>query len=104
MTIIVPEELENSIHAAVQSGHFASVDDAMTEAARLLLQQLQERQASAPPEASQDAHADVDSRPIWEVFQEISAGVPEQVWEAVPTDLSEEHDHYIYGTPKRSER
>jgi len=23
------------------------------------------------------------------------------VWDALPTDLSEQHDHYIYGTPKR---
>jgi len=40
-------------------------------------------------------------KPIWEVFQELSASVPDEVWDALPTDLSEQHDHYIYGTPKR---
>ena len=37
MTIHLPTDLESSIRAAVQSGRFASVDDAMAEAARLLL-------------------------------------------------------------------
>jgi Arc/MetJ-type ribon-helix-helix transcriptional regulator len=40
MTIIVPPEVEDSINAAVQSGYFASIDEAMTKAARLLLEQL----------------------------------------------------------------
>ena len=39
MTIHLPDELESSIQAAVQSGRFASVDDAMAEAVRLLLRQ-----------------------------------------------------------------
>ena len=33
MTIHLPPDIESSIQAAVHSGHFASVDDAMTEAA-----------------------------------------------------------------------
>lgn len=37
MTIHLPQNLESSILAAVQSGQFASVDEAMAEAARLLL-------------------------------------------------------------------
>jgi Arc/MetJ-type ribon-helix-helix transcriptional regulator len=37
MTIHLPKDVENSIEAAVHSGHFASVNDAMAEAARLLL-------------------------------------------------------------------
>jgi Arc/MetJ-type ribon-helix-helix transcriptional regulator len=47
MTIHLPHDLESSIQAAVQSGHFSSVDDAMTEAARLLLQRLDQ----VPPPA-----------------------------------------------------
>ena len=37
MTIHLPNDLETSIQAVVQSGRFASIDDAMAEAARLLL-------------------------------------------------------------------
>ena len=42
MTIQLPPHIESSIQAAVHSGHFASVDDAMAEAASLLLQRLKE--------------------------------------------------------------
>ena len=44
MTIHLPEELESSLRAEVLSGHFASLDDAMTEAARLLLGKLRQGQ------------------------------------------------------------
>jgi Arc/MetJ-type ribon-helix-helix transcriptional regulator len=37
MNIHLPSDLERSIRAEVASGHFASVDEAMAEAARLLL-------------------------------------------------------------------
>ena len=40
MTIHLPDELESSVQAAVQSGRFDSVDDAMAEAVRLLLREL----------------------------------------------------------------
>jgi Arc/MetJ-type ribon-helix-helix transcriptional regulator len=50
MTIHLPNELESSIQAVVRNGRFATVDDAMTEAARLLLRELaQGRQAGQPP-------------------------------------------------------
>ena len=39
MNIQLPDDLENSVRSLVNGGQFASVDDAMTEAARLLLKQ-----------------------------------------------------------------
>jgi Arc/MetJ-type ribon-helix-helix transcriptional regulator len=39
MTINLPKEVERSIRKAVQSGQFASIDEAMTKAASLLLKQ-----------------------------------------------------------------
>jgi Arc/MetJ-type ribon-helix-helix transcriptional regulator len=42
MTIHLPHDIESSIQAAVHSGHFSSVDEAMAKAARLLLQSLNE--------------------------------------------------------------
>ena len=48
MTIHLPNDLETSIEAVVHSGRFASVDDAMAEAARLLLQQIQHEQSPSP--------------------------------------------------------
>jgi Arc/MetJ-type ribon-helix-helix transcriptional regulator len=52
MTIHLPKELESSIEAAVNGGHFPSLDDAMAEAARLLLRDLKHR--PLPPAADAD--------------------------------------------------
>ena len=52
MTIHLPGELENRITAAVHSGRFASLDDAMAQAARLLLRDLGNR--PLPPAADTD--------------------------------------------------
>ena len=47
MTIQLPTHLESSIRAAVHSGRFASVDDAIAEAVRLLLSELARGQQTA---------------------------------------------------------
>lgn len=41
------------------------------------------------------------NRPIWEVIHEIMSDLPPEELATIPTDLSEEHDHYIYGLPKK---
>jgi hypothetical protein len=41
------------------------------------------------------------SKPIEEVIADIVADVPEAEWEKLPSDLSEQLDHYVYGLPKR---
>ncbi len=40
-------------------------------------------------------------KPIWQVAQEIMEDVPDEILNQLPTDGSSQHDHYIYGTPKR---
>ncbi len=65
---------------------------AQDEVASIVLQALQAKQS--PPESPQ--------RPIWEVADEIRKNVPEEEWAKMPTDGAAEHDHYIYGTPKRT--
>jgi hypothetical protein len=44
---------------------------------------------------------DVNRRPIWEIVEEVNAGLPADTWENVPTDGSINLDHYLYGTPKQ---
>jgi len=39
------------------------------------------------------------AKPVWEMIREIGAKVPETEWDQVPTDLSKELDHYLYGSP-----
>ena len=45
-----------------------------------------------PPEAS---------KPIWEQFIEAFKDVPDEELERLPIDGAAQHDHYIYGLPKR---
>jgi len=49
MTIHLPHDLESSIQAAVQGGRFASLNDAMAEAARLLLREIQQEHSTTTP-------------------------------------------------------
>lgn len=48
MTVHLPAEIETSLQAVVRSGRFMSVDEAMTEAARLLLRELELGRLSVP--------------------------------------------------------
>ena len=38
---------------------------------------------------------------LLEEVDRIFGDVPDEVWDQLPTDLSVNHDHYIYGLPKR---
>ncbi|WP_204103780.1 MULTISPECIES: DUF2281 domain-containing protein [Spirulina sp. CCY15215] len=40
-------------------------------------------------------------RPIWELFEEFTENIPEEILAQLPTDGAEKHDYYIYGTPKK---
>lgn len=50
MTIEIPIELKNSLLAAIDSGRFASLDDAMAEAVRILLRDQSTTTTSPPRE------------------------------------------------------
>ena len=77
--------------------------------------ELIDKVRALPPEKQQEAlrlldtlatgasseRTDVDRRPIWEVVDEINAGLPADTWENVPTDGSINLDHYLYGAPKQ---
>jgi hypothetical protein len=92
MTIQLPENLESSILAAVWGGRYATVDEAMTDAARLFVERLNQEQAGAIQPAC-------THKPIWEEFAEIAAGVPDEEWAKLPSDRAEQHDHYILARP-----
>jgi hypothetical protein len=80
-----------------------------------LQDQLIDKVRALPPEKQQealrlldilatDASAErraVDRRAVWEVVDEINAGLPADTWENVPTDGSINLDHYLYGAPKK---
>lgn len=77
--------------------------------------QLIDKVRALPPDKQQEAlrlidtlasgtssqRTDVARKPIWEVVDEINAGLPADTWESVPTDGSINLDHYLYGAPKQ---
>jgi hypothetical protein len=77
--------------------------------------QLIDKVRALPPDKQQEAlrlletlatgasseGTDVARKPIWEVVDEINAGLPADTWENVPTDGSINLDHYLYGAPKK---
>jgi len=47
--------------------------------------------------------ADHPRRHISDVFREIMSDVPAEAFERLPRDGASEHDHYLYGSPKRNQ-
>ena len=50
---------------------------------------------------SDHAPAPTARQPIWEALIEASLEIPDEELDLLPTDGAAQHDHYIYGTPKR---
>lgn len=71
-------------------------DKAVREAVKAFLERSAEQAETNGPTSPEQA------RPIWEVFEDIMSDVPQEVLDALPTDAAEQHDHYIYGLPKKS--
>jgi hypothetical protein len=63
-------------------------------------QQLEE---TIQTETTSDTAYDSTARPLWELVVEIGAQVPDEEWAKVPSDLSKNVDHYLYGAPKDDE-
>ncbi len=96
MTIHLPPRLEDPILAAVHSGRYASLDDAMTEAASMLVERLEREQTVAKQPKAAPAH-----KPIWEEIEELASGIPDEEFLKLPVDGTEQLDHYVYGLPTR---
>jgi len=37
----------------------------------------------------------------WEIASKLMVGIPDKAWDKVPSDLSINVDHYLYGAPKQ---
>jgi Arc/MetJ-type ribon-helix-helix transcriptional regulator len=92
MTIHVSKDVESSIEAAVRNGRFPSVEDAITAAWTAF---------DAPTQAPETAPPDPLS--ILEMVDELRKRVPPEEFAKLPTDGAKQLDHYLYGTPKRTD-
>ena len=50
----------------------------------------------------QEALAEASQRPIWDIAQELTRDMTDEEILQLPPDGAEQHDHYIYGIPKRT--
>ena len=89
MTIHLPNDLEASIQAAVQNGRFASVDDAMAEAARLLLCTILQQPQPSPTRTA--APAD----PLLGIWRD----APDEIDEIVAEAMQRRRDEPLRAIP-----
>jgi Arc/MetJ-type ribon-helix-helix transcriptional regulator len=80
MTIHLPPHIESSIQAAVHDGRYATFDDAMTEAATLLVQRLEQEQGQTKPTEAATA---VPSDPLLGIWRDAPDEIDEIVAEAM---------------------
>jgi hypothetical protein len=45
---------------------------------------------------------EVDPEPFWRAFTHRMHSLPDEVFTSLPADGASEHDHYLYGSPKRT--
>ena len=84
----------------------AKLEDQLIDKVRALPPNKQQEALRLLDNLAGDASAEsngtgLNRRPIWEVVDEINAGLPADTWENVPTDSAINLDHYLYGAPKQ---
>lgn len=72
----------------------------LSEAGRRALDQAADREGVEAMEPSPSTTPLADS--LLAMVEEVRAMAPPEAWDAVPPDLAVNHDHYLYGAPKRT--
>lgn len=92
MTITVDATYEDGVLKPVQPLPFAEHEKVRLTVEPQAAAQDQGKSAGATPQP-----------PIWERIVALTADAPIEELEKPPIDGASQHDHYIYGTPKRPE-
>ena len=96
MPISLPPDLDARIQQEVARAGYRSPDEVIRKALDAL---DAEEQHEAPPPAKGKKGPAV---PLWQRFQNAVGSIPEEELATLPPDGASEHDHYLYGMPKRS--
>jgi hypothetical protein len=70
-----------------------ALPDGKQEEVLALVEALLDKEQLVGPESTR--------RPIGEIFEELSSQISFEEWAELPQDGAEQHDHYLYGSPKR---
>ena len=92
MKISLSPDVERLIAERVESGRYHSADEVVREGLELL-QEREKEMRRAPSNGASDFTA---------AFENIARDIPDNDWDTIPTDLSKNLDHYLYGGQKTS--
>jgi Ribbon-helix-helix domain len=75
----------------------------IAQALEALQAHVRHEQIIGEANGSTEEETAVPQRPasVLDIFCAARAAIPEETWDTLPPDLATQHDHYIYGTPKR---
>lgn len=96
MSISLSPDLDDRIQQKVIRAGYRTPDEVVRKALDAL--DAQEQQKAYQPGTVKKKPA----VPIWQRFQEAARAIPEEELASLPPDGASEHDHYLYGLPKRS--
>ena len=94
MSVPLSEEFDRFVRDQVATGRYGSEEEVVRDVRACLQERAQARPAA--PDA-----APVPGETLDELIDRLTADVPDEEWARLPTDGAEQHDHYLYGTPKR---
>lgn len=94
MPISLPPDLAERVQKKMNAAPYRSPDDVIRKALDAL--DATEGPAPLPPDERDKVH-----QSIWSRFQDAIRRIPQDELDTLPSDGASEHDHYIYGTPKR---
>src|SRR5215472_14053167 len=93
---LTPEQKGLLVTLAHETGK--PIPTLLAEALDALQEHVRARGAQAPHSVPSPAQT---MKPLWEIAADLLKDVPHEVLNRLPTDGAAQHDHYIYGTPKR---
>ena len=104
---LTPEQKGLLVTLAQETGK--PIPALMAEALEGLQEQVHPR-ADAPTTSGNGGHAEPPAdhesqpgtKPLWEIAADLLKDVPQEVLDRLPPDGAAQHDHYIYGKPKRT--
>jgi len=96
MPISLSPDLDARIQQKVAQAGYRSPDEVIRKALDAL--DAKEQQESPPPARNKKGSV----VPLWQRFQDAVHSIPEEELATLPADGAGEHDHYLYGLPKRS--
>ncbi len=96
MPISLPPDLDARIQQKVSEAGYRSPDEVIRKALDALDAKEQQETPLSTKEKKRLAV------PVWQRFQNAVHSLPKEELAALPSNGASEHDHYLYGLPKRS--